>query len=177
MFTGVSRCLFFFLQLKTAADSDHGRRNGSEEPTSCGFWAPSFPFFLKKKRSHYFSINRVRSGYGKSGKSMEFVFLISKPGKSMEFCEKLWKFRKGVWNFLPSTREKNRRAEISASRSEVAIEGLTESHPIDLLYFAPTFVSVHRSLQPDRSRAAARWSIGRWPSLQKGHAQSNLLCP
>ena len=67
MFTGVSRSLFFFLQLKTAADSGHGRRNGSKEPTSCGFCAPSFPFFSKKEvfigmankdslSSHYFSI-------------------------------------------------------------------------------------------------------------------------
>ena len=48
MFTGVSVFLFFFLQLKTVADFGHGRRNGSEEPTSCGFCAPSFPFFLKK---------------------------------------------------------------------------------------------------------------------------------
>ena len=45
--------------------------------------------------------HRVRSGYGKSGKSMEFVFSISRPGKSMEICEKLWKLKKKVWNFLP----------------------------------------------------------------------------
>ena len=55
MFTGVSRCLFFFLQLKTAANSGHGRINGGEEPTSCGFWAPSFPFFPKKKESLFFN--------------------------------------------------------------------------------------------------------------------------
>ena len=47
---------FSFSSWSTAADSGHGRRNSSEEPTSCGFWAPSFPFFLYKKRSHYFSI-------------------------------------------------------------------------------------------------------------------------
>ena len=39
------------------------------------------------------SLRRVRSGYGKSGKSMEFVS-ISRPGKSMEICEKLWKLQK-----------------------------------------------------------------------------------
>ena len=47
--------------------------------------------------------NRVRSGYGKSGKSMEFVFSISRPGKSMEICEKLWKLQKrfGTFCLLP----------------------------------------------------------------------------
>ena len=46
--------------------------------------------------------HRVRSGYGKSGKSMEFVFSISRPGKSMEICEKLWKLQRfGTFCLLP----------------------------------------------------------------------------
>ena len=72
---------------------------------------------------------RVRSGYGKSGKSMEFVFSISRPGKSMEICEKLWKLQKKVWNFLPSAWEKIWRPKVCLplERSEAAAARLTES--------------------------------------------------
>ena len=52
---------------------------------------------------------RVRSGHGKSGKSMDFVFENSRPGNSMEVDEKFWKkvesfgkflFRKGCFLFF-----------------------------------------------------------------------------
>ena len=55
------------------------------------------------------SIDRVRSGHGKSGKSMDFVFENSRPGNSMEVDEKFWKevesfgkflFRKGCFLFF-----------------------------------------------------------------------------
>ena len=82
------------------------RGTGSNPIKGNGHFFPSFRQLYLSSFSD--THTRVRSGYGKSGKSMEFVFLISKPGKSMEFCEKLWKFRKGVWNFLPSTPEKKK---------------------------------------------------------------------
>ena len=43
---------------------------------------------------------RVRSGYGKSGKSMEFSFENSRPGKSMEISEKFWKEAKSFGNLF-----------------------------------------------------------------------------
>ena len=51
-------------------------------------------------------ILRVRSGYGKSGKSMEFVFSISRPGKSMEFVKSFGNFKKGLELFAFYLREK-----------------------------------------------------------------------
>ena len=92
----------------------------------------SFIYFLRlprhRRRRHRLRLEktRVRSGYGKSGKSMEFVFSISRPGKSMEICEKLWKFQKKVWNFVFYLRE-NFEDRKCAERSEAAAERLTES--------------------------------------------------
>ena len=51
-------------------------------------WPRTYIYVPPQFRFYAF-VNRVRSGYGKSGKSMEFVFSISRPGKSMEICEKL----------------------------------------------------------------------------------------
>ena len=44
--------------------------------------------------------NRVRSGHGKSGKSMDFVFENSRPGNSMEVDEKFWKEVESFGKFL-----------------------------------------------------------------------------
>ena len=62
---------------------------------------------------------RVRSGHGKSGKSMDFVLENSRPGNSMEVDEKFWKevesfgkflFRKGCFSFFFRAGARSRRS-------------------------------------------------------------------
>ena len=59
---------------------------------------------------------RVRSGHGKSGKSMDFVFENSRPGNSMEVDETFWKevesfgkflFPKGCFFFFEPARDRD----------------------------------------------------------------------
>ena len=74
-------------------------------------------------------LHRVRSGYGKSGKSMEFVFSISRTGKSMEICESFGNFKKrfGTFCLLRGKNFEDRKCAFRLERSEAAAARLTES--------------------------------------------------
>ena len=100
---------------------------GKNELRSCSTGQERLAFF------------RVRSGYGKSGKSMEVAFSISRPGKSMEnnmllvnvwkFLKSFGNFKKKVWNFLSFTWEKKfEEVCFPLERSEAAAASLTESN-------------------------------------------------
>ena len=66
-------------------------------------------------------------------------------GKSMEICEKLWKFQKKVWNFLPFTWEKNfedrKCASIPLKHSKAAVASLTESNSSVPSFHVCTYLS------------------------------------
>ena len=75
------------------------KEHGSVQHETVGDWEVRPQQHMDQLAKNHGGDCRVRSGSGKSGKSMEFVFPISRPGKSMEVCQKLWKLQKEVWNF------------------------------------------------------------------------------
>ena len=100
---------------------------------------------------------RVRSGHGKSGKSMDFVFENSRPGNSMEVDEKFWKevesfgkflFRKGCFVFFSSRR---------AIATFTPCPGLGEAMHV----------------RPDRVMS---WSVASWFTSDPGGAGSTSAC-
>ena len=66
----------------------------------CGFYTQEDESPLNKQCSILSDRHRVRSGHGKSGKSMDFVFENSRPGNSMEVDEKFWKEVESFGKFL-----------------------------------------------------------------------------